>query len=178
MNAREVKSKLLELQARPLDKLSPSVLKKLGKSIQIASESLDCVEYMVRSEEIMNSVPLEYLGFYQYFWKKFKIKKPKKVASKNVWEKYFLNLEKTTSRIHNLKTEYLKVFDKLLKIDEDTGIRLLSGLTREDRRVISILGSVSIRTPRGVSSFILSENESNNRRWIQELKNVKNLGIL
>lgn len=178
MNAKDIKSQLSELQLRPLDKLGTSVLKKLAKALLDASNALDSVEFMVKSEELMNSLPLEYLSFYQYFWKKFRIKKPKKTAPRNSWEKFYLHLEKSTEKIHSLRTEYLKVFDKLLKIDEDTGIRLLSGLTREDRKVISILGSITVRTPRGVSTLLLSENERKNRKWIQELKNIKNLGVL
>lgn len=178
MNAKDIKSQLSELQLRSLEKLGTPVLKKLGKALSEASSALDSVEYMVKSEELMNSLPLEYLGFYQYFWKKFKIKKPKKTASRASWEKFYLHLEKSTQKIHSIKSEYLKVFEKLLKIDEDTGIRLLSGLTKEDRKVISILGSITVRTPRGVSTLVLSENEKKNRIWIQELKNIKNLGVL
>ena len=178
MNAKEIKTKLTELQSRSLENLSSGELKKLHKTLLETSESLDAIEFLVKTEELLNSIPLEYLSFYQYFWKKARAKRPKKTASKVVWEKYYQNMKKLTTQIHGKKTEYLKVFDKLLKIDEDTGIRLLEGLTKEDRKVISILGSVTVKTSRGVSTLVLSENANNNRRWIQELKNVKHLGIL
>jgi hypothetical protein len=87
-------------------------------------------------------------------------------------------MKKLTLQIQGKKNEYMKVFDKLLKIDEDTGIRLLSGLTKEDKKVLTILGSITVKTSRGVSTLALSEIESNNRKWIQEVKNVKHLGVL
>jgi hypothetical protein len=178
MNAKDIKSKLSELQSRSLEKLSQSDLKKLDKALQTTFDSLDAVEFLIKVEELLNSVPLEYITFYQYFWKKSKNKRPKKNANKVAWEKYYLQTKKLTQSIQSKKGEYLLVFDKLLKIDEDTGLRLLAGLTREDRKVLSILGSVTVKTSRGVSSLVLSENSNNNRRWIQELKKVNHLGVL
>ncbi len=178
MNTKDIKQKLAELQVRHLDKLSHSELKKLERALQTAHDSLDAVEYLIQVEELLNSVPLEDITFYQYFWKKSKSKRPKKNANKLTWEKYYLNMKKLTQTIRAKKGEYLLVFDKLLKIDEDTGLRLLSGLTGEDRKVLSILGSVTVKTSRGVSTLVLSESIANNRRWIQELKKVNHLGVL
>ena len=178
MNAKEIKAKLGELQNRSLEKLGSLQLKRLNRELQKISDSLDAIEYLIKTEELFNSIPLEFISFYQYFWKKSRIKRPKKGGTALAWEKYFTEMKKLTLQIQGKKNEYMKVFDKLIKIDEDTGIRLLSGLTKEDKKVLTILGSITVKTSRGVSTLALSEVESNNRKWIQEVKNVKHLGVL
>ncbi|MCB1141296.1 MAG: hypothetical protein H7A24_01095 [Leptospiraceae bacterium] len=178
MNAKELKKKLQVLQNSKLENLASSEIQKLSKILDSTLDNLTLLEYHKKLEELYNSIPLENRNFYQYFWNKSKLKKPGKNASSLQWEKYLQESKKFLSQIHSQKNHYLKIFNKIQKLSEETALDLIDNLTKEEKHLLSLLGSITTKTSRGAAFLALSGTRANNQKWIREVKNIKSLGVL
>jgi len=178
MNSVELKKKLIKLSQEPLEKLGSSELKKIYRQIQSIFDSLERMTIIQKVEELSNSIPLENKPFYLELLKKFPHKKPSSNAKKEVWEKYYLQLNNYLDECKRKKNELNKLLNNIQKINEDLALKQIQKLKDEDKKLLSLLASLTERNSKGVSSLFLGKSKEGNLAWLRELKNVKHLGVL
>jgi hypothetical protein len=177
MNAKELRKKIQELSSSKLENLSSSEIQKLYKTLDLAMLNLQTVDYDQRLEELFQ-VSLEKRGFYQYYWDICKIKKPGKKSTSIQKEKYLHEMKKYNTTISQKYNQYQKTLDRFYKISEEQAMEIISKMTPEEKKLISVLASLTLKTSRGPTYLSLSGSKSNNLIWLRELKNVKSLGVL
>ncbi|MCB1176965.1 MAG: hypothetical protein KDK36_05240 [Leptospiraceae bacterium] len=178
MNSSELRKLLAKVSSLPLEKLSSSEIKRYAHQTYSLIESLEKLDIVAKVELLNNSIPLEDRPFYLDFLKRSPFKRPSTNAKKAIWEKYYNALKKYYEKIHQQKKVYVKLLDKLQKSSLKTGLKAIKSMKPNEKRLLSILASLSVKSSRGVKPLVLSSSEANNTKWLTELKNIKELGVL
>jgi hypothetical protein len=178
MNSNELKKKLIHLSQQPLEQLSSVELKKFFTQLSGLSDALERMTIIAKVDELSHSIALENKPFYSYLLKKFSTKRPSPAAKREAWEKYLLQYKLYLETCKQKKNEYTKTLASLQKLKEDKALKLIKKMKPEEKKLLSLLASLTERKARGVGSLALGTNLIINQAWLRELKNVKHLGVL
>lgn len=178
MNSTELRKKLINLSKQPLEKLSSHDLKKINLQLQIITESLEKVEIISKVQELIENVSLEDKPFTEYLLAKFKTKKPTQNSTKGQWEKYYKNLKLYLESVRQKRNELQKILEKLIKSKESDGLKIVQGLKEEDKKLLSLLASLTQKKAKGVKALSIGQSKESILLWLHELKNVRKLGVL
>lgn len=178
MNSTELRKKLIHLTKQPLEKLSSQDLKKIDRQLELIFESLEKVEIISKTEELIQNVSLENKPFTEYLLSKFKMKKPTQTSTKAQWEKYYKNLKLYLESTRQKRNELQKVLEKLIKVKETEGVKIIQGLKDEEKKLLSLLASLTQKKAKGVKSLNIGQSKESILIWLNELKNVRRLGVL
>ncbi len=178
MNSSELRKKLVYLSKQPLEKLSSHDLKKISLQLQLISDGLERVEIISKTEELIQNVSLENKPFTEYLLGKLKVKKPTLKSSKAQWEKYYKNLKTYLESVKQKRNELQKILEKLTKVKETEGVKIIEGLKEEEKKLLSLLASLTQKKSKGVKTLSIGHSRESILIWLNELKNVRKLGIL
>lgn len=178
MNSTELKKQLIKLSQAPLEKLGSSELKKISAQIQGVNDSLERMTIIQKVEELFHSIALEHKPFYAELLKKFSSKKPGSTGKKEAWEKYHFQLKNFLEHCKHKKNDLSKLLSNLQKMKEEAALSQIKKLKAEEKKLLSLLASLTERKSRGVGTLSLGNNQAMNLIWLRELKNVKQLGVL
>ncbi|MEM7183959.1 MAG: hypothetical protein AAF518_23845 [Spirochaetota bacterium] len=178
MNASELKKLLLKAAKMPLEQLSGSDIQKLSKTLQTTVRSLEKVTILSKIEELHHTVAIEDMNFFKYYLDQLTVKKPTVSSSIQSWQEYLVTLQHQYKEIEKKKRSYIKVLERIDRSSEKKALEIIDKLSMEDRKMVSSLANLTLKTNKGVSKVKLTNSKNTNIAWYRELKNTKHLGVL
>lgn len=178
MNSTELKKLLQSILALPLEKLSSSEIRKYANQTISLKESLEKVDIIAKIEQMNNSIPLEDRPFYSDLLKKCPYKRPSLSAKKTVWLKYHASMQAYHKKMRDQKKALTKTLEKLQKTSINAGLKALKAMKPTEKKQLSLLASLSLKNSRGVKPLVLGNSQVTNQKWLEELKNIPELGVL
>ncbi|MDX1957212.1 MAG: hypothetical protein SFU98_01500 [Leptospiraceae bacterium] len=178
MNAGLLKQRLKKLSFAKVEKLGSSELSHLSNLISEIESLLDTIEIQAKVQILHQSIKVEERNFYNFLLGKKKIKKPNSKSKRVIWEKYLKQNEEQFTKIKDKKKEISKILERVFNSSLEEGVKILSKLKAEDKKLTSLLASLSGRNSYGVTKLGIGNSKKSLEKWILEHKNIKNLGVL
>jgi hypothetical protein len=178
MNSSELRKLLQGLLNLPLEKLSSTEIRKFANQTLSLKESLEKVDIIAKVEQLNNSIPLEDRPFYQDALKKCPYKRPSYNSKLSVWNKYLESMQNYHKKIQIQKKDLTKKLEKLQKASFASGLKAIQSMKPSEKHLLSVLASLTIKSNRGVKPLALGKSTPGNQKWLEELKNIQQLGVL
>lgn len=170
MNAQEIKKQLNALSKLPIELLSAAEIGKLGNNLKDTIHQIERLQILGKIEELQQSIPIESISFYKIFLSKIELKKPQKISNIEELIDYYNSLKNEIKSIEKLKKEYSKLLDKIENANEAKALELLDNTTEDDKKYLSALANLTVKTPKGSSKLVLSNSKTSIENWYAEFK--------
>lgn len=178
MNAVQLKKLLVKTSKMPLEDLGSLEIQKLSLVLTNIQDKIERIEILKKIEELHYRVSIEDIPFYKFYLSQWTIQKPEKDAPLILWQQYLEQLTAEYKTIRKKRTAYGRILARIDRASEKTAMKIIMDLSAEEKKMISLLANLTIKTKRGVSKLNLAKSQSANLTWYRELKNTKQLGVL